>query len=311
MKVLFTADLHIKLGQKNVPIEWQKNRFNSLVEQLNSIPCDLMIIGGDIFDRLPTVEELELYFELVAGIKHNTIIFDGNHESIKRNTTFLSRLKRVTAAVNPKVTIIDDFLSIENMDFIPYNKLKSEWPKFSGSICLSHFRAEIPPHVKPEIDLTLFDRWKVVLAGDLHSHSNSQREILYPGSPLTTSFHRNEVDTGVILIDTETLEWTFEKLDLPQLIRKTVSSQAEIVPTDYHHTIYEIEGDIGSLKGIKADDLLDKKIIKREHTSSLSLDKDLPIHEELRLYLTQVLKIGNVDEVINSAHDYIKEANLE
>jgi hypothetical protein len=37
MKVLFTADVHIKLGQKNVPIEWAKNRFNMLWSQLEAI----------------------------------------------------------------------------------------------------------------------------------------------------------------------------------------------------------------------------------------------------------------------------------
>jgi len=28
MKILFTADVHIKLGQKNVPIEWAKKSFS-------------------------------------------------------------------------------------------------------------------------------------------------------------------------------------------------------------------------------------------------------------------------------------------
>ena len=30
MKVLFTADLHIKLGQKSVPIAWSKSRFSRI-----------------------------------------------------------------------------------------------------------------------------------------------------------------------------------------------------------------------------------------------------------------------------------------
>lgn len=311
MKVLFTADWHIKLGQKNVPIDWQKNRYRELISQLNSIPCDLMVIGGDIFDRLPTVEELELYFELIAGIEHSTTIFAGNHESVKKSTTFLSRLKKVTTAVNPKVTIIDDFYTLENMDFIPYNKLRCIWPEFTGDICLSHFRAEIPPHVKPEIDLDLFNRWKIVLAGDLHSHSNCQRNILYPGSPLTTSFHRNPVDSGVILIDTETLEWTFEKLKLPQLLKKTITDKSEAVATDYDHTIYEIEGNIGDLKNTNTDDLIAKKIVKRQYTSSLNLGKRIPIREELRMYLTEILNIPNVDEIIKEIDDYIKDTDME
>jgi hypothetical protein len=54
MKILFTADVHIKLGQKNVPIEWARNRFNMLWEQLREQQkqCDLFVVGGDIFDKL-------------------------------------------------------------------------------------------------------------------------------------------------------------------------------------------------------------------------------------------------------------------
>ena len=67
-----------------------------------------------------------------------------------------------------------------------------------GNICFTHVRGEIPPHVKPEMDLELFAKYDLVLAGDLHSYENSQKNILYPGSPVTTSFHRHNVDTGII-----------------------------------------------------------------------------------------------------------------
>ena len=55
MKILFTADIHIKLGQKSVPVPWAKNRYELLVEQLvsNQKQADMFIIGGDIFDKLP------------------------------------------------------------------------------------------------------------------------------------------------------------------------------------------------------------------------------------------------------------------
>ena len=34
MKILFSADWHIKVGQKNVPREWQINRYKQLFEKL-------------------------------------------------------------------------------------------------------------------------------------------------------------------------------------------------------------------------------------------------------------------------------------
>ena len=69
MKILFSADWHIKLGQKNVPVDWQKNRFrqlfSSIAEVYEAENCSMLIIGGDIFDKMPSMEELELYFEFL------------------------------------------------------------------------------------------------------------------------------------------------------------------------------------------------------------------------------------------------------
>ena len=79
MKMLFTADWHIKLGQKNVPKEWQINRFHIMVDELQQFDYDIMVIGGDIFDRLPSLDELSLYFELIKKFDKPTYIFDGIH----------------------------------------------------------------------------------------------------------------------------------------------------------------------------------------------------------------------------------------
>jgi len=298
MKILFSADWHIKLGQKNVPVEWARNRYLALFDKLHSIEdtCDIHIIGGDIFDKLPSMEELELYYEFISLVKIPTFIISGNHEALKKDTTFLSNLKKSTNWVNNKVIIIDDFMSIDNIDFIPYNRLKSYTPQdydFHGNILCTHVRGEIPPHVKPEVPLELFDRWQLVLAGDLHSYSNSQHNILYPGSPLTTSFHRELVKTGVLIVDSETLEHEWIVLNLPQLLRKTILAGEDMVPSEFHHTIYEVEGDMSTLSSVENSELLDKKIVKRSSDTSLILTNDMSMQDELTDYLRYIL---NLDE---------------
>ena len=306
MKILFTADLHIKLGQKNVPVNWAKNRYNLLFKEIARLQneVDIIVLGGDIFDRLPNMEELELYFDLINELDKPTYIYSGNHEALKKNTTFLTNLKKVTRNFKNNVTILDDFFSLENIDFIPYNKLKESWPEFTGDILCTHVRAEIPPHVKPEISLELFDKWKVVLAGDLHSHDNCQRNILYPGSPVTTSFHRNNVSTGVIIIDTTTLDFRWIKLSLPQLIRKTIKAREPMPQTDYDHTIYEVEGDMSELSSMQNSDLLDKKIIKRAMDTALMLHPTMTIQDELREYLLYILTLPE-----DTVENILKEFN--
>ena len=48
--ILFTADWHLKLGQKNVPKEWALNRYGLFFEQIHSLEnqCEMHIIGGDL-----------------------------------------------------------------------------------------------------------------------------------------------------------------------------------------------------------------------------------------------------------------------
>lgn len=304
MKILFSADIHIKLGAKNVPVEWAKNRYKLLIADLETLQndCQYFVIGGDIFDRVPTMEELEVYYNLVSACTIRTLIYPGNHESLKKDTTFFTFLKNVTTKLNPLVTVVDDYITYASpnnlepiFDVIPYNKLKDFEKhgndKLVAPILFTHVRGEIPPHVKPEVDLEIFNRWKVVLAGDLHAYENSQQNILYPGSPVTTSFHRSRVATGVIIFDTDTLTHDWIPLELPQLIRKTIQAGTVMQATDYDHTIYEIEGDMAELGIMEDNELIDKKLIKRSTDVALVLDPTMTLQDEVSEYLLYVLQL--------------------
>ena len=93
------------------------------------------------------------------------------------------------------------------------------------------------------------------------------------------------------------------------MIRKTVSSESEMVPTEYHHTIYELEGDIADLSSVANSDLLDKKVIKIKTETALILDKEMSIEDELAEYLSYILELedNKVKEVLSTFHDYAKE----
>lgn len=300
MKILFTADIHIKLGQKNVPIPWSLNRYELLMDQLWNIQdqADLFIVGGDIFDKLPSMEELEVYFDFVASCKIPTYIYSGNHEAVKKTTTFLTSLKTVTNKINNLVTIVDDYWAHPNLpiDIIPYNKLK-DYEKYTteafsslhNKILCTHVRGDIPPHVKAEVDLNIFSGWQVVLAGDLHSYTNSQRNIIYPGSPVSTSFHRSAIETGVVVLDTDTLEHDWIVLNLPQLIRKTVKVGEQMTPGTYDHIIYEVEGNLSELINVEDSELVDKKLVKKSTDLTLILDSSMSLEQEVTEYLTYVL----------------------
>ena len=124
---------------------------------------------------------------------------------------------------------------------------------------------------------------------------------------MTTTFHRNKTKTGVIIFDNETLEYEWEALKLPQLIRKTVESEDEMIETTYDHTIYELTGNAQELARVqKSNPLLDKKVVKRRVESKIDFSSTQTIEEELFLYLKEVKGLTNIDKTMKTFNDHIQ-----
>ena len=119
--------------------------------------------------RLPNMEELELYFSFIREVSIPTIIYDGNHEATKKNRTFFSQLKQVSRDINPLVHVVDISYIDPGLGYgiLPYADLhrKESIEKFNTKKPLfTHVRGEIPPHVKPEVNLDRFEDFPVVFA---------------------------------------------------------------------------------------------------------------------------------------------------
>lgn len=327
MRILYTADHHIKLRAKLVPKEWQKKRFdmlaNNLVDVFNNNSCALHVIGGDILDvSNPSIEEIELFFRFLLKLDHKGIIYTGNHEVLNKSMSCLYQLKDAVYEITKgKWTVVTEPYRSKDFDIIDYIELhKKDWKEAQSNLCFTHVRGSIPPHVEPEIDLQRFvdHGYTKVVAGDLHSYQNSQSigdvPLVYPGSPMTTSFHRTRTTNtnGALLVDTETLstEWV-DLSELPQLIRKTVQNKSEMVKTDYDHTIYEIEGDVLDLKGLNVESELFDKKINNNVTSDAKLNlKGLSIVEEASLYLKEIQNLASekAARIVGRIQKYVKDS---
>ena len=307
---LCIADIHIKLGQKNVPKTWAEERyfmmFNQIEEAVQKHNVTEIIIPGDIFDAVPKLEELGIYYKMLDSFSVPTKISTGNHEALTKKLSFFQYLKEVSERINSNVEIVLDVTKYEDYYIVPYEFIKKEqtWKDLEELPVFTHVRGEIPPHVKPEIPLEWLEKFPVVFAGDLHSHENTQRNIVYPGSPVTTSFHRSLTDTGYLLIDSD-WSWSWHKFNLPQLIRKTVSSEDEMVKTDFHHTIYELEGAVEDLAKVENSELLDKKIVHKNYEASLDLTKATTVEEELKTYYEKVQKLpeAKINKLLGLYHE--------
>lgn len=288
--------------------------WDNIQSQADENNCEAIVLGGDVFDAIPTTEEIGIFFDMLSYLReYQLVIYPGNHEAKGKTTSWLSHFKK---AVKPFNCVIVDEWSPEffpGIDILPYTDLKTKkWHGRKNTMLMTHVRGEIPPHVKPEVDLELFDTWDIVFAGDLHANSNSQLNIVYPGSPMTTSFHRelSSGENGVIVIDTAVGEYEYIPLKLPQLIRKTINDPSLMVETNFHRTIYELVGDMQELAATVGKDLLDKKITKRASEATLSL-ANKTIEEELYEYLTLVEQISDPQDIMDEFNDSIKISLLE
>jgi len=317
MRVLFIADHHIKLGQKNVPKKWSRSRFKGAWNKVAKLATDNNIAtifhGGDIFDAVPSTEELQIYGEMLNILKDFTnIIYPGNHEAINKRHSFLEHLAPLSKAyvVNnymPEAEVLSSF-GIPNSAILPYTDLKTKvWHKDKGEILFSHVRGAIPPHVESEIDLKLLANWETVYAGDLHSHKLCQENIIYPGSPMATTFRRSlgSGDNGILIIDTEINSWEFVDLELPQLLKRTVYAEKDVIKTTPHHTAYELVGAETSMSKVADKDLVAKKMSNVEVEQEGIILRATNIEDELVEYLTKKEGIEEPNKYVSLMRDIV------
>lgn len=305
--ITLTADLHIDLRRKGVPPSWEKQRLKLMVEQL---PLQPLIIGGDVFNRIPTLEELDLFLNLMTRFKDvPVLIYPGNHEMLSKTKSCFPQLETAFKAVcqHPESCIIEAPTNSvkfagQVFDVLPYTGVKN-YKDFKPveNVLLSHFRASIPPHVLPEVDLEYFKQWEVVYLGDLHSHSNTQGNLIYPGSPVTTSFHRALTASGYLEICGTSWKYFDFAIELPQLLRKTISDPKDAIPDDFHFVTYEIEGSAVELAEVKLDETITKKVKPKAKEIALVLEPGMSEFEKLKEYLLYVIQLDEAEasEVAN------------
>ena len=76
--------------------------------------------------------------------------------------------------------------------------------------------------------------------------------------------------------------------------------------TKYDHTIYEIEGDISELGSIQDNELIDKKVVKRDLDTALILSPQMTLEEEVNEYLKYIMQLNDdtVKDILLELNNY-------
>jgi DNA repair exonuclease SbcCD nuclease subunit len=310
MKILHSADWHINLHKKKVPYEWSINRFKLFFEKIHELEKihDVHFISGDVFDKKPEPDEICLFLQFANSVTIPTYIIPGNHCATKKGETFLEHFHEQYVITNPNLVLItkNTRKTIKEIPiyFFPYGEMQKDnlLPYERDEILVTHIRGEVPPHITPEYDFEKLRPWKLILLGDIHfAHQYLDYPAWYCGSPLNVNFDRDSSrEYGVNSIEFHSIDdykVKFIPLNLPKLIRKTLSVGEELIEDKVNHVIYEITGSIDQLSKIQNSSLLDKKIATKPVENSKLELKNLTILEELKAYL-EYTKISEIDNIL-------------
>ena len=310
-KILCSADWHIILHKKKVPYEWQTNRFKQMFRKLIALEqsCDVHIIAGDIFDKKPEPDEICLFLSYINSVTIPTYIIPGNHEATRKGESFFEYFTQENAIKNENVHVFTRngraSVGKTSFQFFPYGEMQMDnLPDYvEDDIMVTHIRGEVPPHITPEYDFSRLRSWGLVLLGDLHfNHRYGDTNCYYPGSPLNTTFDRDDKrEYGVDIydvIDSRNYSREFYDLKLPKLLRKTISVGEEMIPDPINHVMYEVKGSLDELAKIENSELLDKKMVEKPAEESTLDLKGKTTYEELEIYLNYI-KVADVEAVMN------------
>ena len=317
-RVICSADWHINLHKKKVPYDWQVGRFKSMFRKLIALEqnCDVHIIAGDIFDKKPEPDEICLFLSYINSVSIPTYIIPGNHEATKKGESFFEHFNEDNAIKNENVHLFTRngraTVGKTSFQFYPYGEMQLDnLPTYiEDDILVTHIRGEVPPHITPEYDFSRLDSWGLCLLGDLHfNHRYGDTNCYYPGSPLNTTFDRDEsrqygVDIYDI-VDSRNYTREFYDLKLPKLIRRKIAVGEELKSDAFHHIVYEVTGSLDQLAKIENSELLDKKMVEKPAEESTLDLKNKSIYEELEIYLSHI-KVADTKTVL----DEFKKLNV-
>jgi len=310
-KIMCSADWHINLHKKKVPYDWQVARFREMFRKMIALEqrMDVHVIAGDIFDKKPEPDEISLFLSYINSVTIPTIIIPGNHEATRKGESFFEHLTEKNAIKNENVYVYtkNGRATVGNQSFqlFPYGEVQMDnLPQYvEGDILVTHIRGEVPPHITPEYDFSRLAPWGLCLLGDLHfNHRYGDTNCYYPGSPLNTTFDRDEkrqygLDVYEV-VDSHNYTREFYDLELPKLLRRTIKAGEEMPADSRHHAVYEVKGNIDELSKIERSDLLDKKVVEKPQEDATLDLKNKTIYEELEIYLNHI-KVADTERVMN------------
>ena len=262
MKMLLTADIHLKLKQDKRYKRDLVTTLKFLADTVEEEQPDIFIIAGDIFDtKYPTATEYALFTAFINRLSVQTIIFPGNHDT-PNNSEEANTLKQFFNLKIPNLSVFHKpgIYTVKGIDFliIPYihhnreevlTEVKRLHDEYTGKelILLGHFWVDsykvdnrdysqnIHEFIVTEAYLRALTKVKYYMLGHIHIGGQVFPNCNYPGAPFRTSLNEKEDkkfilrydDQGITKIETPAIPITSIYISTPEQLNQDFSGIKE------------------------------------------------------------------------------------
>ncbi len=263
MLYLVSGDQHIYVP-KSLPQDWCMNRFRMLwdfyIDKCKEFDAGLILAGDLAHTTKPNLAETQLLIELLIKLKDNNIetyIISGNHENIGNGVSCLDHFADLFEEMG--VTYVK-YSGIDGIDFLGHTHLDEHYAKVmrENKILITHVRPTVNQFIQEEVDVAeLIKPYQLVIAGDIHQELELyDSKLVFTNAPLNNHFEEKP-NTGVILLDTETLKWSrLSTNHLPQLVQVNCTAEEfdGLVLKAGNHYRVEVTGTPQELRKISTED---------------------------------------------------------
>lgn len=309
MKFIFTADWHIKTKFKEVPLHWLADRYIETLHWLEDVrkehDVDALVVGGDIFDKVPSVFDVALFVSLFHVTNFEEyVIYPGNHEMLNKKKSFYETIHKLLVPYDQVTLIYDEQDYWEDWQVIPYPIIKDITTPLSGKV-MSHVRAASDRGLyAAEIDFSIFEQTKVTLLGDIHDHRHLSDigNIWYPGAPYDTSFSTLPLrDKYVLIVDDDGTVSPLKRNDKFRRLVKVQTTKDEYLAVkekvERSKHFYDIEIIVDSIDELRSvEDLKVKKTLSIDRENVLLQDADTE-EDQIFQYLTGMLNMEEPEAI--------------
>lgn len=261
-RFICTGDIHVSI-KKDIPEQWQVNRYHLLFTQLAQDcvreEADL-IIAGDLLDKAaPTLQELQLvftFFKVLEDAGVLTYLISGNHETISSGKCTFSYLKDIlpgnVSLMSGKTLGIEEDCELHFMSHCDLN-FDQGAATDKTQILVTHFRTGVSTYILEELDTEkLCAPYDLVIAGDIHSNYEKGK-LVYTNQPINSCFE-TKPDTGGLLLELDQGLASYRRIktNLPSLVQVNCESVEDLDKCIFNTTDFYRVSVTGSLKELRA-----------------------------------------------------------